>query len=61
LLLVIRLLALLGILLALAAWLATALLTRDGVGSVEYVVGAALLAALLVAALRVTRTVLRHA
>jgi hypothetical protein len=44
-----------ALLIAVIVTLATALVTRDGVGAGEYVVGAALLAALLVALFRVSR------
>jgi hypothetical protein len=56
-----RSLLLAALLIAVAVTLATALVTRDGVGSVEYVVGAALLALLLVALFRVSRGVVRRA
>jgi uncharacterized membrane protein len=50
-----------ALLIAVAVTLATALVTRDGVGAVEYVLGAALLALLLVALFRVWRGVVRRA
>ena len=56
-----RSLLLAALLIAVAVTLATALVTRDGVGAVEYVVGAALLALLLVALFRVSRGVVRRA
>lgn len=56
-----RSLLLAALLIAVAVTLATALVTRDGVGAVEYLVGAALLALLLVALFRVSRGVVRRA
>jgi hypothetical protein len=56
-----RSLLLAALLIAVAVTLVTALVTRDGVGPVEYVVGAALLALLLVALFRVSRGVVRRA
>ena len=47
-----------AILLALAFSLGQALVTRDGVGAIEYLVGAALLAALLLNAVRFSRRAL---
>ena len=56
-----RSLLLAALLIAVTLTLATALVTRDGVGAVEYVVGAALLALSLVALFRVSRGVARRA
>lgn len=56
-----RSLLLAALLIAVAVTLATALVTRDGVEAVEYLVGAALLALLLVALFRVSRGVVRRA
>jgi hypothetical protein len=50
-----------AVLIAVTATLAGALVTRDQVGASEYVVGAALLAALLVALFRVSRSAIRRA
>jgi len=47
--------------LAAAATLARALITRDGVGVIEYIVGAAILAVLLVAVFRLSRRAIRRA
>jgi hypothetical protein len=50
-----------ALLIAVIVTLAAALATWDGVGAGEYVVGAALLAALLVALFRVSRGAIRRA
>ena len=50
-----------GLLIAAIVALADALVTRDGVGPVEYVVGAALLTLLLVMLFRVSRRVVQRA
>jgi hypothetical protein len=57
----VRSLLLAALLAAVSGTLATALVTRDGVGAVEYVVGAVLLAGLLVALVRVSRRAIRRA
>jgi hypothetical protein len=49
------------LLLALTVYLANALVTRDGVGAGEYVVGAALLAAMVPTLFRVSRKAFRRA
>jgi hypothetical protein len=51
----------LGILVAYAAFsLSRALVTTDGVGPIEYVIGIALVAVLVVTALRATRRAVHH-
>jgi hypothetical protein len=57
----IRSLLVAGLLLAVTVWLANALVTRDGVGAGEYVVGAALLAALVLTLFGVSRKAILRA
>jgi hypothetical protein len=56
-----RSLLLAALLLAATVTLASALVTRDGVGAVEYLVGAAVLALLLTAVFRLSRRAIRRA
>ena len=56
-----RSLLLAALLIAVTATVAYALVTRDGVGVGEYLVGAALLAVLFVALFRVSRGAIRRA
>jgi hypothetical protein len=57
----VRSVLLVALIVAVMVTLATALVTRDGVGPTEYVVGAALLVVLLVALFRVSLGAIRHA
>jgi hypothetical protein len=59
--LIVRSLLLAALLAAVTGTLATALVTRDGVGAVEYLVGAVLLAVFLVALVRASRRAIRRA
>jgi hypothetical protein len=56
-----RTLFLAGLLVVAAASLGRALLTRDGVGPIEYVVGTVVVVALLVGALRLSRRAIGRA
>ena len=56
-----RHLVLAALILAVTVWLANALVTRDHVGGGEYIVGAALLGALVLSLFRVTRRAIRRA
>jgi hypothetical protein len=57
----IRTLLAVGVLVALALTVASALVTRDGVGVFEYVIGIAAVVVLLLGALRISRRALRSA
>jgi hypothetical protein len=56
-----RSVVLIALLLALTTSLGTALVTRESVGTSEYIVGAALLGALVLSMFRVARAALRRA
>ena len=57
----VRSVLLVALIVAVMVTLVTALVTRDGVGPTEYVVGSALLVVLPVALFRVTLGAIRHA
>jgi hypothetical protein len=56
-----RSVVLIALLLALTISLGTALVTREGVGTSEYIVGAALLGAFVLSMFRVARAAIRRA